>query len=201
MIRDKLLTNNVLQMAHDIRSPLFALQVILQSGEFNEQKRNLLLQATERLKQIADSILEENKKTEKVALKNLIQEIIEEKKFSHPAFNFEFYSCENAVFKLQAIEMKRIISNLINNSIEAYDDKTGEIHISLTQTKGMVEITIRDYGKGIPLSLIPKIFSGSYGKKNGNGLGLSHAKSYIESIGGKINLTSSVLGTEVVITI
>jgi signal transduction histidine kinase len=199
MVRDKLLIKNVIQMAHDIRSPLFALQVVLQSpGEFNESKKHLLFQATKRLQEIADSILEINPVVKESNLVEMVEEIVSEKRISFPNFLFAFNSTEkNISHHYDPSQMKRIISNLINNSIEAYEQEPGEIYILLNRVNGMTQITIRDYGKGIPLSLIPKIFSSSYNKTGGSGLGLSHAKFYVESIGGKIDITSSVLGTEV----
>lgn len=200
MLRETLIANNVLQMAHDIRSPLFALQTVLEApGEFDEKKRNLLKMATQRLQEIADSILAENKKSDETNLNELIQEIVTEKTASFPQFKFDYStSNENAFCKLNSVEMKRIISNLINNSIEAYEGTQGEIKVSLVKADGVTSVTVKDNGKGIPLSLIPHIIGKSHGKTNGNGLGLSHAKEYIESIGGQILITSApAQGTEI----
>lgn len=188
-------------MAHDIRSPLFALQTILEApGEFDDTKRKLLAMAAKRLQEIADSILSENRQSQETNLNELIQEIVNEKATSFPQFKINFCtSNENAFCKLNSIEMKRIISNLLNNSIEAYEGTHGHIQVSLcTNPGGVTKVTIRDNGKGIPLSLIPHIFGKTHGKANGNGLGLTHAKNYIESIGGNIQITSiPAQGTEV----
>jgi signal transduction histidine kinase len=198
MLRDKLLINNILQMAHDIRSPLFALQVILQTpGEFSDTKRNLLIKAVQRLQDIADGILVENKIIKETDLTLLINDIVNEKQISFPNYKIEFHSPQSLFIECDSTEIKRIISNLINNSIEAYDANFGKITVSLIQVDGTIQILIKDNGKGIPLSLIPHIFGASHGKKTGYGLGLSHAKSYIESIGGSIDITSGNAGTEV----
>lgn len=199
MLRGKLTVNNVVQMAHDIRSPLFALQTVLEApGEFNEKKKTLLMMAARRLQEIADSILEENKSSQEVNLNTLIAEIVNEKQVVFPNFNFHFTSLSNDIsHKLCPVELKRILSNLINNSIEACECKSGFIQVSLEKSNGVVKIFIRDNGKGIPLSRLPFIFGRSFGKSSGNGLGLAHAKKYIESIGGNLEICSSANGTEV----
>jgi signal transduction histidine kinase len=201
MIREKLLMNNVIQMAHDIRSPLFALQTILEApGEFNDKKRNLLLRAATRLQEIADSILVENKNSiQETCLETLIQEILEEKKLSHKNAAFELKTEENKTYfkKINPTEMKRIISNLINNSIEAYAGKSAKIEVSLAQFGERVQIKVKDNGKKIPPIFLAKIFERgvSIGKKQGSGMGLAHAKEYIESIGGLINISSDEIET------
>ena len=202
MLREKRLLDNVVQIAHDIRSPVFALQAVLAStGEFDQKKRNLLMSVAQRLQDIADGILTENRISKEVNLTSAILEIIHEKQVTFSNHQFEFYienHIDSSVFStLNPIEMKRIISNLINNSIEAYEGGSGKIKISLVKTHGVTKIIIKDNGKGIPLSLISQIYTKSF-KRGGSGLGLSHAKAYLESIGGKIEVTSSLYqGTEV----
>lgn len=202
MIREKLLVNNVVQMAHDIRSPLLALQVVLESpGEFNDKKRGLLLRAALRLQEIADSIMAENKVSQEVDLKTLIEEIVEEKKFVHKNDIFEFHTETHNVYSknVNSTEMKRVISNLINNSIEACEGKTAKIRVHLMQFGERIQIKIKDNGKHIPPMMLAKIFERgvTFGKKNGSGMGLTHAKEYVESLGGFINISSDQMETTV----
>ncbi|MES2767757.1 MAG: HAMP domain-containing sensor histidine kinase [Bdellovibrionota bacterium] len=204
MLRERRLLDNVVQIAHDIRSPVFALMAVLESsGEFDDKKRKLIMSVAQRLQDIADGILQENRQAKEVHIASAIQEILNEKKATFPRFEFKFENSTNSdvTSLLNPIEMKRIISNLINNSVEAYEGKTGKIKVSLVNARGVTKITVKDNGKGIPLSLMSQIYWRSF-KIGGSGLGLSHAKKYIESIGGKIDVNSlPYQGTEVCISL
>lgn len=86
---------------------------------------------------------------------------------------------------------------LITNALDSYEKTSKKIIIiTIRQTNAILEILIRDYGKGIqwwqkPLIFLPKVTF----KKNGNGLGLPFARSVFENhISGKIRITSSLAG-------
>lgn len=51
-------------------------------------------------------------------------------------------------------------------------------------------LLIADSGCGIASEFLPRILSGESFKRGGRGLGLSGAKDYIESLGGKLIFTS-----------
>lgn len=201
MIHDKHIIDNVIQMAHDIRSPLLALQVVLESpGKFSDKKRGLLLRTAQRLQEIADSILEHHRNSARETdLKALIQDILDEKRLVYKNDFFTLKTEENRSFlkDLNPIEMKRMISNLINNSIEATKNRPAKVELSLTQWGERIQITVKDHGKKIPPIYLAKIFERgvTFGKKKGSGTGLTHAKNYIESIGGSINISSDQMET------
>jgi signal transduction histidine kinase len=89
-----------------------------------------------------------------------------------------------------------VIENLIKNSLDAIDKKTGRIKIHIVRTKEYVEIEISDSGKGIDLKRRKDVFRPGYStKRRGWGLGLSLAKRIIEGYhGGKIFVKSSIQG-------
>ena len=66
--------------------------------------------------------------------------------------------------------------------------------MKLTTSGRRAVISFRDNGKGIPAELLSKVVErgGTFGKKDGNGLGLSHAKATVESWGGKFKIESTV---------
>lgn len=90
-------------------------------------------------------------------------------------------------------ELKRVVSNLINNSAEAIFG-SGTIVVSLEKLEGcnQVQISIQDSGEGIPEEILPLLFKKgkTFGKKDGSGLGLYHAKQTVESWGGELFLDS-----------
>ncbi len=94
--------------------------------------------------------------------------------------------------------LKRIISNLLNNAYEALQTKRQiDITIGMEQNS-LLYLLIADSGCGIASEHLSRVLEGESLKHSGRGLGLSGAKVYIESLGGKLILTSSVgEGTQV----
>lgn len=88
-------------------------------------------------------------------------------------------------------ELRAILGNLVTNSIEALNG-AGRISIRARDVGGDVEIKITDNGCGIKMDIINNIFQKnfSYGKTNGSGVGLSHAKENVELWGGSIRVES-----------
>ena len=92
----------------------------------------------------------------------------------------------------------RVISNLIINGIQSVEsDKQAEIRVILSQQEKVVQLEIRDNGKGVDDALRDKIFMPNFSTKSeGSGLGLAIAKRGVETAGGKIWLTTTVgMGT------
>lgn len=104
------------------------------------------------------------------------------------------------VFFLDASNLKRTLSNLITNSIEACD-LNGEVTISISNQIYSLIINIEDTGHGFPNDSDPSFERGFTTKPNGNGFGLSSAKLFIESLGGSIKISSLKEGTLITLTI
>lgn len=86
-----------------------------------------------------------------------------------------------------------VIENLIKNSLEAVDPKTGKIYISSKLLNDSVEISVIDNGRGIPASNQKRIFEPGFStRKRGWGLGLTLARRIVEEYhGGKFWLAKS----------
>lgn len=93
---------------------------------------------------------------------------------------------------MDADVFSRIISNLVDNSLQALDKDQGLISISCTFSGDNFVISVEDNGKGISADLVSKLWAkgASFGKSSGTGLGLYHARSNIESWGGHCLLKS-----------
>lgn len=207
------LSNQARQVAHDIRSPLSVLNMIVPAlADDSAERKDLVNQAVERINGIAAELL--NKGTISNGLNyrynplKIIERIVNEKKatltegitLKHDAVDPQL----DVVVKMKESDLERILSNLINNSIEATDIKTGQIFCSFQTSSDCFEIVITDNGKGIPSHLLDKLGQKgfSYGKESsnssGSGLGLFHAKSALEEIGGRLLISSiSKSGTTV----
>ncbi len=212
------------QVSHDIRSPLSALNMILgQLDTLPEQSRILVRSSVNRISDIANSLLNHNKKTssdsaflntqaENTMLSSLIESVVSEKRIefrSRSKIEVQA-SLENSygLFSMiNPVEMKRLLSNAINNAAEAFDERGGLIEILLNTSAEKVILTVRDNGKGIPKAVLEKlghqgVTHGKEGTHSGSGLGVYHAKRTIEHFGGHYEIQSTIgQGTAVKMTL
>ncbi|WP_408900990.1 response regulator [Photobacterium piscicola] len=91
------------------------------------------------------------------------------------------------------ILLRYVIFNLLKNSFYYKDKLNFKIVISVYSKKNETIISVKDYGKGIPLTAIKNIFTEYYtsGKKNNSGLGLSFCKKVITAFAGNIECYST----------
>jgi len=201
------------QVAHDIRSPLAALNVvssqILDSSSESSEMKNILNISIQRINDISNDLLKQvkaaNSKPElrSTPLDKLVEDIITEKNIILTSKNMNPVSISKDFLKgvsaeIIPQELSRVLSNLLNNSIEAVDKQTGIIKMTNTYDANFIVLTISDNGKGIPPSVLSKLgeLGASFGKNNenesGSGIGLYHAKKTMELFGGTLNIESEV---------
>jgi PAS domain S-box-containing protein len=97
-----------------------------------------------------------------------------------------------------ADRLTQVMSNLLSNAIK-YSPNGGEIRVRTGLNAGMVEVAVRDHGRGIPHEFISRLF-GKYeryednhaGKIIGTGLGLAITRQIVEMHGGRITVESVV---------
>jgi signal transduction histidine kinase len=96
--------------------------------------------------------------------------------------------------KTEASELLSVMTNLIENSVEAIEDNDGIVTLQVNVNNRQIKIHIKDNGKGIPFDILEKLMTegGSYGKVNGSGIGLAHAKETLDNLGGEIKIDSTV---------
>lgn len=94
-------------------------------------------------------------------------------------------------------QMKRVVNNIISNSVKYLDRGDGVIDIRILDEVDSIRIEIEDNGKGIAAKDLPLIFERFYrtdasrnSSKGGSGIGLSIVKKIIEDHGGYIWATS-----------
>lgn len=213
------------QVAHDIRSPLSALNMILSNiPEVGQEKIQIIKSAAGRINEIAEDLLkngrnrefgthntesfqQEKKVMDKVLISDVVQSIVNEKQIilginSYIIFEVDLVEAEDAIVNFNRTSLERVFSNLINNSIEAFSNKSGSINIRVAAYHGNVVIALQDNGKGIPESILTKLgqVEITSGKENGNGLGIFYAKKSIEEAGGTFEIHSRIdIGTMITI--
>lgn len=198
-----------MQVSHDIRSPVSALNLVV--GSLNEvpvEKRDLIKNATQRINDIASDLLHKKPAVRqasevvsvlpaRVHISDLVRSVLAEKQIqaiqdgveiSDDIDQGDFYAAINMS------DFSRVISNLLNNSIEACAGR-GKVVVSVRGYDEKINVVIRDDGKGMPPEIVARFGSpgmtyGKTGSSSGSGLGVFHAKKMIESVGGSLFVQS-----------
>ncbi|MBL7665686.1 MAG: HAMP domain-containing histidine kinase [Bacteriovoracaceae bacterium] len=202
------------QVAHDIRSPLVVIKTLKHELDILPEKiRRILLMSINRIEEITLNLLKKNERinadstplTEE--LLTLIENVLIEKRIEYrnnDMVNITLIrNCDDFGFfaNVRKGYFKRIISNLINNSIEACGDKNCSIVITLKKQHNNHILILKDNGPGIPSEVLEKLFTNGFSTKvKGNGLGLFSAREELEKCSGTIVIDSlNSNGTEVTI--
>ena len=145
----------------------------------------------------------------KINVANYFRDCVEEVGLELDSNNIELgyfnYVDEDVVVIADAEQMKRVVNNVISNSVKYLDKKRGIINIRIKDVGDFIQVEIEDNGRGIGAKDLPNIFDRFYrtdssrnSSKGGSGIGLSIVRKIIEDHGGKIWATSKEgIGTEI----
>ncbi len=200
------------QVSHDIRSPLSAIAAVEEDLRYlPEETRTIIRGALTRIKDITNILGESSQQFDSKAntntqiqggesylLSGLVEIIMSEKRAEYRSrtglelitrLDPQSYDLFAAI---DPKEFKRVLSNLINNGVEALS-APGRIEVSLSHEDDFAVISVSDKGNGIPKDRIEKLCTrgASFDKPGGQGLGLSHAKEAVNSWGGQIEIIST----------
>ncbi|MBN2105730.1 HAMP domain-containing histidine kinase [bacterium] len=210
-IQDKMKSEYVKKVSHDIQSSLSTIQICLQvvqdgnTGPVSDNALQMISRAENRcelLNKFVKDLLNlssirarKHLKTQTILLKNIIERSIEQNQILAINKNLSLKANigQNNWVKVNAMDIEELLMNLINNAIR-YTPSGGKIMIrteSISETDILVSIT--DTGIGISPDELSDIFRDFYRagnaksfEKSGTGLGLSIAKQIVQSHGGRI---------------
>ncbi len=114
------------------------------------------------------------------------------------------YVNEDVMIIADVEQLKRVINNIISNSVKYLDKPRGIINIRIKDVGDFIQVEIEDNGRGIGAKDLPYIFDRFYrtdssrnSSQGGSGIGLSIVRKIIEDHGGRIWATSKEgIGTE-----
>ena len=194
-------TNDVF---HNLKSPLSIL-VSNKNILSNQAGSDIFVRAIDDIVNLSNNILSEDRKRlqaqYQIKYENVSQHLlscVKDKQIEYincPHFPIQMNITPdtNAVFcKINFPEFKAIISNLINNSVEAFDNNEGQINISTSIEDKFLKISIIDNGPGIPADILSKLLHERYTTKpSGNGIGISHLREQIKLWDGHFEIKST----------
>jgi signal transduction histidine kinase len=201
------------RFAHDILSPLRALQYGVEqvAKKIDEISRIRIRGAIQRIQDIASHTLSTYRRRQKeiageeptdrqpYPAASVLEEIASEKRIElsnrpNISIRCDTTTAYGIFVGLEPGELKRILSNCVNNAVEAYENGEGVVHLNaLMRRRDMAEISVTDLGKGIPAEVLNRLGQPgvSHGKETGNGLGVYHCIKTLEAHGGRFVVEST----------
>ncbi len=208
------------RIAHEVKNPLTPIKLmaervnkriaILEDAEIKgivSMSMDTIVSEVESLLELVEefSYFAREKVSHKVAI-NLGDEILNavhlyERSYPNVKFNYNFDKDCGITIYGDRLQIKRIIQNLITNSISAMEE-LGEITIALEESTTEITMIIDDTGGGIPEKDIGNIFNPYFSKRSGGtGLGLAIVKKVIDEHQGSIEAQNLDKGARFIIKI
>lgn len=215
---DRLKTNMVANVSHELRSPLTSIKLyteLLQANlenndpETRQQFLKVIDQQSNQLLDLINDLLEASRlesgrvelHLQPVSLNQIVKEVVSlfaiqaEKK--HITLQ-TFVEPDLPVLQADRELIKLLVKNIVSNAIK-YNVPDGRVDIRLQAKEAELILTLTDTGKGIPEEALPHIFDKFYraqcsidSEVQGTGLGLALTKEAVELHGGHIKVHSQV---------
>lgn len=215
---EKMKNEFVSVVSHELRTPLTSIRGSLglvaggATGDLSDKTKEMVdiaVNNSDRLIRLINDILDiekiESGKME-IELKPInLLEIIEQTVKSNQGYADQHHI--NFIIKDDHPEIKinadqdaltQILTNLLSNAAK-FSPKDSNVEIIVDRIKDKVQVSVKDYGPGIPENFQDKIFdkfaqsdSSDSRQKGGTGLGLSISKALIEKMGGGISFRTEI---------
>lgn len=207
--------------SHDLRQPLqsieFLAYTISHTDSAETQKRIFpkLNSSVKALRELLDSLLDLSKiearaitpDSDYVSLDNIIKETSDQFEGLALSKGIKLHLSLNSVYVYSDRKLLgRIFSNIIDNAINHSQANDITISIDKLDDDGLIQVCIKDSGKGIPEEFRDKIFEEFFQLENpecdrskGLGLGLAIVKELSALLDVSLDMESSDLGTEFIL--
>ena len=195
------------EIAHDLRSPLTALSIIksMSSSELSSENLSLLSSVIDRINGICSNLLGETRAEKEPDrsysnLQEATEEIVKEKSIEisqRGIIKLNLKHSTNPALRyvnISKADLQRVLSNLINNAVEANPNQSVEIEVTTgSYGPNYITILVSDNGPGVPQNIRESVFEKDFSsnKPAGHGIGLYHAKRTLLNVGGEIWLDNT----------
>jgi signal transduction histidine kinase len=201
----------LLDVSHELRSPLTRLKVALEFLEESPTKTSIRDDITDMETMVTELLETERLKSQYGGLKlentnllHLVQQVCTEFQGQKPGIKIASFPGTISL-KIDPKRIHILFRNLLDNALRYSRPGDYPVEISLREKADEITISVQDFGSGIPGQELPYIFEPFYRvdksrskKTGGYGLGMSLSKRIMEAHGGAIEITSQPkLGTTV----
>ncbi len=204
----------LLDVSHELRSPLTRLKVALEMVPKHRLKNAMLQDIVEMETMLAEILETEQLRSDhgKLAHKPLdigavAADLVKKYRERKPGVKL-LAPRQNLQINADEARVKTVLQNVLENALKYSAQQKRPVQMSVEAHKAHVVVTIQDFGVGIPDDEQEKIFEPFYRvdksrtkKTGGYGLGLSLCREIMQAHGGEIALQSkSGKGTKAVLT-
>jgi two-component system nitrogen regulation sensor histidine kinase NtrY len=196
------------RIAHEVKNPLTPIQLSAQrlkkrygqkigqeDGQVFEECTNMIIDQVEGLKRLVNEFSSYARMPAPYLAINDIKQIIEESvslyRETQKGVEIVFHdTVEVPPFRVDREQMKRVMINLLDNAIDAIEEKGSiDVDLSYDRDREVVTIEVADDGQGIPPEHKARLFEPYFStKKHGTGLGLAIVSDIISDHNGSIRV-------------
>ncbi len=201
----------IAELSHDLRSPLTSIQAyvsglldgIANTSEARHRYLVTIQKKAEDIQQLVTQMLFFSKMEleeyplhlEFISLKEELEGFLKDAQPEYFARGLVItYELCEAQLEIDCTAMKRVLSNILDNSVKYKAKETGSLHITLSPEKEGYQLRLTDDGPGVEKQALGKLFDLFYREstsrrnpEQGSGLGLAIAAKIIERMKGTIH--------------
>jgi two-component system sensor histidine kinase CpxA len=206
----------LLDISHELRSPLARLGVAIElgrSGEDTDAALNRIQKESDRLNSLVGQLLQVTRvegdaaslRRDPVRLDQLVQLLVEDSAIEAAAHgcSLRYQSGEPVTIAGDPELLRRAVENVLRNAIR-YEPRDSSVEVKLRRGGSRAVVEIRDHGPGVPEDALPRIFDPFYRVESdrnrlsgGIGLGLSIARRAVELHQGAIRASNANPGLKI----
>ncbi|WLD92341.1 two-component system histidine kinase PnpS [Alkalihalobacillus sp. AL-G] len=205
----------VANVSHELRTPVTSLkgfaETLLDGAMDNKELRTKFLtiiwKESDRLQRLINDLLDFTKmeqanfqlELQRIDVGLIINDVknLLETRANEKDIHFVVSTCDDLQIEGDALRIKQILINLVNNAI-SYTPSGGTVQLIGSEEPGAVNVTVKDTGIGMDDEEIPRIFERFYRidkarsrNSGGTGLGLAIVKHLVEAHKGSIQVKSA----------
>lgn len=211
---DALRRDFVANVSHELRTPLASIKAMAETivlrheadPQIAEQLAESIVRESDRLTLLAQDLIELTEtdsghrelNPEEIMIGSLVDDVFSRLKSTaeRKAVTLVSHIPESLAIMTDRDSLCQIVTNLVDNAVR-YNRDGGSVTVSTAQDGEFTTITVADTGIGIPEEDLPRVFERFYRvdkarsrASGGTGLGLSIVKHLVESVGGRVSVSS-----------
>lgn len=188
-------------VVHDLKNLVAQMSLMLRNAErhkdnpeFQADMLDTVRHVEERMRGLMAQLMEKTPINQRkpVALKSLLEHIVQSKRMFYPRLSFSDGAPELSVLA-HAERLERILGHIVQNALDATSEH-GSVSVELSQESKQACITVRDTGSGMSAAFIRdqlfKPFQTT--KASGMGIGAYESQQYVRELGGHLVVHSEV---------
>jgi Amt family ammonium transporter len=210
---DRMKNEFISTVSHELRTPLTSINASLGLmadgvvGKLSSESRNLVRiarQNSERLIRLISDILDIDKiasgklayDVRELEIHSLVVQAVEAHRALASEHSVELVVNDEAAgarVRADADRLIQVVTNLLSNAVK-FSPEGASVEVSIVRHDGMIRVSVRDRGPGIPKSFHHLVFekfiqadASDQRQRGGTGLGLTICRAIIEDLGGQID--------------